>query len=178
MGEGGSFPIDFTQWAVLKAPHMGTKGTYMVRSYVDMQWRSIDLSEAKLDAGDQSLRAPVETGELMIGSTLSTLRPYSVSSPPGSTDADGQVEDSGSERRLEEFPCTVGVGLDRLDGFSCRLSDLEYSTQGYLISAQILSVLAISLACCMCGTCGGYVLARQQQKSGVKSDLNSGSGIA
>merc|ERR1712151_2994 len=178
--EGGSFPIGFTQWAVLKAPHMGTQGTYMFRSYVDMQWRSIDLSEAKLDAGDQSLRAPVETGELMIGNALSTLWPYSVSSPPGrtSSDANGQVEDSGGEHRVEEFPCTSGVGVDRLDGYSCRVSDLEYSTQGYLTSVQILSVLAISLACCMCGTCGGYVVGRQKQKAGSKNDHNSSREIA
>merc|ERR1711879_657863 len=95
--EGGKLPIEFTQWVALKAPHMGTQGTYMVRSYVDMQWRSIDLSEANLDDGAPSLRTAVETGELNVANGLPTLKPYSV-------EEDAQV----SKRRLSrlsQFPC-------------------------------------------------------------------------
>merc|ERR1712048_652392 len=170
--EGGRFPIEFTQWAVLKAPHMGPHGTYMVRSYVDMQWRSIDLSEAKLDAGGKSLRAPVETGEVNVGNALSTLHPYAVVSPPGSVNTTDQIEDSSRDRRSEEFPCTAGGGLERLDGFSCRISSFEYSAQGYLLSAQIMLILAISVACCICGTCCGYVLGYRQQKTEPKNDCS------
>merc|ERR1712048_464337 len=155
-----------------KAPHMGKKGTYMVRSYVDMQWRSIDLSEAKLDAGGKSLRAPVETGEVNVGNALSTLHPYAVVSPPGSVNTTDQIEDSSRDRRSEEFPCTAGGGLERLDGFSCRISSFEYSAQGYLLSAQIMLILAISVACCICGTCCGYVLGYRQQKTEPKNDCS------
>merc|ERR1712050_329685 len=75
--EGADFPISFTQWDVLKVP---SKRLFMVRSYVDMQWRSINLTKLDLKVGAYSLKTPVETGELnVVDFTLSPkLKPYSV----------------------------------------------------------------------------------------------------
>jgi choloylglycine hydrolase len=40
------FPIAYTQWSVLKIPR---KNQMMIRSYVNMQWKNIDLNELGLD---------------------------------------------------------------------------------------------------------------------------------
>lgn len=157
--------MDFSQWRVLKVPHLGLNGTYMVRSYIDMQWRSIDLSHANLHRGAPSLRTPVETGQLNTGNALSVLKPYIVSVPPGSTNGHHRAEDS---RRLSDISCTTGSGFDRIDGFSCRIFDLGYSTQGYIVPPYMVLALAIGLLCCMCGACGGYLLAWRQHKAGFE----------
>eukprot|EP00931_Biecheleriopsis_adriatica_P103993 TRINITY_DN7875_c1_g1_i1.p1 TRINITY_DN7875_c1_g1~~TRINITY_DN7875_c1_g1_i1.p1 ORF type:complete len:494 (-),score=25.84 TRINITY_DN7875_c1_g1_i1:333-1640(-) len=148
--EGGKFPIEFTQWVVLKVPHMGANGTYMVRSYVDMQWRSFDLSEADLKDGAPSLRTSVETGHLNVADGLGTLKSYHME------------EDEAQGRRLGHSLCTIGAGIDRLDDFSCNVYDIFHD--GYTVSRQTMLALAASVGCCTIGACVGFLFGRQYTK--------------
>jgi choloylglycine hydrolase len=159
--EGPHTPsVAYTQWAAIKAPHMGEKGTFMIRSYVDMQWRSIDLAEAKLEADSPSMKVKVETDELNVANALGTLKQDSVR------------EESGNARRLrrlQSIPCTSGAGLNRSNGLSCHFqADNSVPHDNIALdnsaSPRFMIATVVGVACLMCGTFAGYLLGRQHKR--------------
>jgi choloylglycine hydrolase len=161
--EGAGPPTALTQWVALKAPHLGQKGTYLIRSYIDMQWRSIDLSEARLDAGSPSMKFRVETDELNVANALGDLNPYTLSGPRNSSNAGEASDDGRRSRRLQGTQCRIAAGLNRSKGFSCKIDDNDPPHfPGNITPRQWMAIVVVlCVACCICGTCVGYLLGRQ-----------------